>query len=62
MVRTRRDSGCAHRQTRNSELGTPSSGLGVPLGSAEHGGQVARDLRDTLNVDPNPNGIVPLHR
>ena len=48
--------------TRNSELGTPSSGLGVPLGSAEHGGQVARGLRDTLNVDPNPNGIVPLHR
>ena len=55
MVRTRRDGGCAHRRTRNSELG-------VPLGSAEHGGQVARDLRDTLNVDPNPNGIVPLHR
>ena len=36
-------------------------GLGVPLGSAEHGGRVAGDLWDTLNVDPNPNGIVPLH-
>ena len=48
--------------TRNLELGTRSSGLGVPLGSAEHGGLVAGDLRDTLNVDPNPNGIVPLHR
>ena len=48
--------------TRNSELGTPSSGLGVPLGSAEHGGRVAGDLRDTLDVDPNPNGIVPLQR
>ena len=48
--------------TRNSELGTRSSGLGVPLGSAEHGGRVARGLRGTLNVDPNPNGIVPLHR
>ena len=46
----------------DSELGTPSSGLGVPLGSAEHGGRVAEDLRDTLNVNPNPNGIVPLHR
>ena len=51
-----------HRRTRNSELGTRSSGLGVPLGSAEHGGRVARGLQDTLNVDPNPNGIVPLHR
>ena len=48
--------------TRNSELGTPSSGLGIPLGSAEHGGRVAGDLRGTLNVDPNPNGILPLHR
>ena len=46
----------------DSEVGTPSSGLGVPLGSAEHGGRVAGDLRDTLNVDPNPNGIVPLQR
>ena len=46
----------------DSELGTPSSELGVPLGNAEHGGRVAGDLRDTLNVDPNPNGIVPLHR
>ena len=62
MVRTRRDGGCAHRRTRNSELGTRSSGLGVPLGSAEHGGRVARGLRGTLDIDPNPNGIVPLHR
>ena len=46
----------------DSELGTRSSGLGVPLGSAEHGGWVARGLRDTLNVDPNPNRIVPLQR
>ena len=46
----------------DSELGTPSSELGVPLGNAEHGGRVAGDLRDTLNVDPNPNGIVPLQR
>ena len=46
----------------DSELGTPSSGLGVPLGSAEHGGWVARGLRGTLDIDPNPNGIVPLHR
>ena len=62
MVRTRQDGGCAHRQTRNSELGTRSLGLGVPLGSAEHGGRVAGDLRDTLDVDPNPNGILPLQR
>ena len=48
--------------TRNSELGTPSLGLGVPLGSAEHGGRVARGLRGTLDIDPNPNGIVPLQR
>ena len=54
MVRTRRDGGCAHCRTRNSELG-------VPLGSAEHGGRVARGLRGTLDVDPNPNGILPLH-
>ena len=40
---------------------TRSSGLGVPLGSAEHGGQVARGLRGTLDIDPNPNGILPLH-
>ena len=46
----------------DSELGTPSSELGVPLGNAEHGGRVAGDLRDTLNVDPNPNGIDPLQR
>ena len=46
----------------DSELGTRSSGLGVPLSSAEHGRRVAGDLRDTLNVDPNPNRIVPLHR
>ena len=44
------------------ELRTRSSGLGVPLGSAEHGGRVAGDLQDTLDVDPNPNGILPLHR
>ena len=43
------------------ELGTWSSGLGVPLGSVEHGGRVVGDLRDTLDVDPNPNGILPLH-
>ena len=43
-----------HRWTRNSELG-------VPLGSVEHGGRVAGDLRDTLDIDPNPNGILPLH-
>ena len=43
-------------------LGTRSSGLGVPLGSAEHGGWVAGDLRGTLDVDPNPNGILPLQR
>ena len=45
----------------DSELGTRSSGLGVPLGSAEHGGWVARGLRGTLDIDPNPNGILPLH-
>ena len=45
----------------DSELRTQSSGLGVPLGSAEHGGQVAGDLRGTLDVDPNPNRILPLH-
>ena len=45
----------------DSELGTRSSGLGVPLGNAEHGGRVAGDLRGTLDIDPNPNGIVPLH-
>ena len=43
------------------ELRTRSLGLGVPLGSAEHGGQVAGDLRGTLDIDPNPNGILPLH-
>ena len=46
----------------DSELGTRSSGLGVPLGSAEHGRRVARGLRGTLDIDPNPNGIVPLQR
>ena len=46
----------------DSELGTRSSGLGVPLGSAEHGRWVARGLRGTLDIDPNPNGIVPLQR
>ena len=45
----------------DSELGTRNSELGVPLGSAEHGGRVAGDLRGTLDVDPNPNGILPLH-
>ena len=62
VVRTRQDGGCAHRWTWNSELGTRSSGLRVPLGSAEHGGQVVRGLWNTLDVDPNPNGILPLHR
>ena len=38
------------------------SELRVPLGSAEHGGRVAGDLRGTLDIDPNPNGIVPLQR
>ena len=46
----------------DSELGTWSLGLGVPLGSAEHSGWVAGDLRGTLDVDPNPNGILPLQR
>ena len=55
MVRTRRDGGCAHRRTQNSELG-------VPLGSAEHGRWVAGDLRGILDIDPNPNGILPLQR
>ena len=45
----------------DSELGTRSSGLGVPLGSAEHGRWVAGDPQGTLDVDPNPNGILPLH-
>ena len=43
------------------ELGTRSSGLGVPLGSVEHGRWVAGDLWATLDVDPNPNGILPSH-
>ena len=47
---------------RTVGLGTRNSELGVPLGNAEHGGRVAGDLRGTLDVDPNPNGIVPLHR
>ena len=46
----------------DSELGTRSSGLGVPLSSVEHGGRVAGDLRGTLDIDPNPNGILLLHR
>ena len=45
----------------DSELGTRSSGLGVPLGNAEHGRQVVGDMRGTLDVDPNLNGILPLH-
>ena len=45
----------------DSELGTRSSGLGVPLGNAEHGRRVAGDMRGTLDVDPNLNGILPLH-
>ena len=45
----------------DSELGTRSLGLGVPLGSAEHGRWVAGDLWGTLDVDPNPNRILPLH-
>ena len=43
------------------ELRTRSSGLGVPLGSVELRRWVAGDLRATLDVDPNPNGILPLH-
>ena len=54
MVRTRRDSGCVHHWTQNSELG-------VHLSSAEHGGWVAGDLQGTLDIDPNPNRILPLH-
>ena len=50
---TNADGGCAHHWTRNSELG-------VRLGSAEHGGWVAGDLRGTLDIDPNPNGILLL--
>ena len=46
---------------RTVRLGTQNSELRVPLGSAEHGGQVARGLRGTLDIDPNPNGILPLH-
>ena len=53
MVRTRWDSGCAHHWTRNLELR-------VHLSNAEHGRQVAGDLQATLDVDPNPNGILPL--
>ena len=45
----------------DSELGTRSSGLGVPLCSAEHGRRVARGLQGTLDINPNPNGIVLLH-
>ena len=46
----------------DSELGTRSSGLGVPLCSAEHGGRVAGDLQGTLDIDPNLNGILPLQQ
>ena len=46
----------------DSELRTRSSGLRVPLGSAEHGGWVAGGLWGTLDIDPNPNGILPLQR
>ena len=54
MVHTRQDSGCVHCRTQNSELR-------VHIGNAEHGGQVAGDLQATLDVNPNPNGILPLH-
>ena len=43
------------------ELRTQNLELRVCLSSAEHGGQVAGDLRGTLDIDPNPNGILPLH-
>ena len=43
-----------HHRNRNLEFR-------IPLSSAEHGGRVAGDLRGTLDVDPNPNGILPLH-
>ena len=36
--------------------------LGVHLGSAEHGRWVAGDLQGTLDIDPNPNGILLLHQ
>ena len=55
MVCTRRDGGCAHHQTQNSELG-------VCLSSAEHGGWAVGDLWGTLDIDPNPNRILLLHR
>ena len=42
-------------------LRTWNSELGVRLGSAEHGRQVVGDLRGTLDINPNPNGILPLH-
>ena len=44
----------------DSELGTQNSELGVHLGSVEHGRWVAGDLRGTLDIDPNPNRILPL--
>ena len=53
MVHTRQDGGCVHHQTRNSELR-------VCLSSVEHGGWVVGDLRGTLDIDPNPNRILPL--
>ena len=47
---------------RTVGLGTWSLELRVCLSSVEHGGWVAGDLRGTLDIDPNPNGILPLHR
>ena len=38
-----------------------ASELRVHLSSAEHGGWVVGDLRGTLDIDPNPNGILLLH-
>ena len=43
-------------------LGTRNSELRVRLGSAEHSGQVVGDLRGTLDIDPNPNGILLLQQ
>ena len=47
------DGSFVHHQTQNSELR-------VRLGSAEHGGWVVGDLWGTLDINPNPNGILPL--
>ena len=38
-----------------------ASELRVHLSGAEHGGWVVGDLRGTLDIDPNPNGILLLH-